>query len=1503
SAKIDHRSDLYSLGVLFYQLVCGKVPFEGDSLAEIALAHIRTPLISPKQFVPDLPEVLNTVISKLLKKNPKDRFNSSQEVSKILDTFLKDGKVENLETFGDFLLTPGFVGRRKEFIVLNKIFSETTNKLKTILISGEQGVGKTKLWKEFRLGLPQNTTLVFETKCRQNSNTFESLQIILTKALEQIENLSSKEQAEKIGRFGRDLSKILPQLESKLFYKHLPELQTLEGSDSELRLFEAYTTFLQNIHKENQTLVFFFDDLQWLNEQSLKFLGYLSRSLSGSSVLLIGTIRAGETEKIKSEIEDSEILSLDNFNLEEVREFLTKMFGKTDPVNTRFCEEILKRTGGNVLFVQELLYHLLETKKLNKKEGDWDLGEESFSELKLPKSIQSVVGERLNFLPRDLVKLLELGSLLGKYFNSEIVSGIVSQDESKIDSKLTSSTLEGILEKAESDVFEFVNDSFRESLSNSIKPTIKKSLHKKIATYLEKNFDELEVLEELANHYFEANAKKKALVFCLKLGDKAFENKVFQSASKHYQKVINLIDDLKQAKSNFEIYKKYAQTLASTNEVDKSVEFYKKASELIRNDDEKKVEILIGLGRVKISAAKMDEAESHLIKSLEICEKNNFFNQKVDALSDLGEIEFQKGNFDKTAEYANQIIEISEKEDLKKLVGTSYALLGNVAGLKGYFEESIELHKKDLEVQNLYGSKVRIFWAKASLANCYTRFYEFENSKPILEECLILSKEIGFPKGISFAFGSLGTGFYSNGEFEKAVEYLKNAAEISLKVKDKNGYTSARIQTAITYHKLGEFEKSEELFLEQLKVTKESGKEDLTLSILLSGFIDMLTDAKKYEFLLEIAEEAIPLLTRMKSYFYLLNVYFYKANALFELGKFNLSESTFEEASKYFDQKINIVNAKLRLKILKLKLDFELHNKEKAINDLIEMRTDDSITKNLFQWAVDFELCLLYSKNNETLFLDKKLDFSKLKNQTLNILRKKYEMKPEFFNKNKLEVLQSLQFRSTEIYPELINSLINWMNPETVFEELLKFLQKETNANSCQIILQNKNRFETCAVSQNLKSDEIEFSKSVLQKAIDSEMPTLLKNVLEIPELKENQSVIGKIFLSVIAVPLKVENKIIGALYLDRTKVEKGFFSNIDLEKVNTIANLLSPVLQKQNEAVKRKIDSEIQNLGIFIGRSKKMEEVYSEIENASKVNFTVYIHGETGTGKELVAKSLHKLSSRRKNPFVAVNCSAIPKDLAESELFGHEKGAFSGATATKEGKFELANNGTLFLDEVAELSLEVQSKLLRVLQEKEIWRVGGKGSRKIDVRIVVATHKNLSEEVEKGNFREDLFHRLDVLKIEIPPLRDRKEDIPLLAYHFLEKYENEIDKKVYGFSKDALDILSQNEFKGNVRELENVILKALVKFEGNRELRANDFSFGKKLKPQIDISGISLDSLIKSILPFLEGKNFDEKLSTLEKEILEETLFKNKGNKRKTSRDLNISRNRLERLVSKYNL
>jgi len=390
---------------------------------------------------------------------------------------------------------------------------------------------------------------------------------------------------------------------------------------------------------------------------------------------------------------------------------------------------------------------------------------------------------------------------------------------------------------------------------------------------------------------------------------------------------------------------------------------------------------------------------------------------------------------------------------------------------------------------------------------------------------------------------------------------------------------------------------------------------------------------------------------------------------------------------------------------------------------------------------------------------------------------------------------------------------------------------------------------------------------------LDLKMPGL-NGIETLKKIRENDLNLPVIMMSAYgSIPEAVEAMKLGALdYLIKP---------FDIEELKIIIKRAIKQYELEVENIYYREEEEKRfNFDEIIGKSNSINKVLEMVKNVSPTIATVLITGESGTGKELIARAIHKNSLRKNGPFVVVNCVAFSPNLLESELFGHEKGSFTGAIAKRIGRFEMANGGTIFLDEIGEMDLAIQTKLLRVLQEREFERVGSSRSIKVDVRILSATNKDLKKEVEEKKFREDLFYRLNVFNVDVPPLRERKEDIPLIVGHLIGKYNKILNKKVKKVSAKAMELLLDYNYPGNIRELENIIERSMI---------------------------MAKDEIVdEKYFNFINKESYIEKKGTLkevEKELIIKYLIQNKGNRTKTAEILGISRRSLQNKIKEYQI
>ncbi len=469
---------------------------------------------------------------------------------------------------------------------------------------------------------------------------------------------------------------------------------------------------------------------------------------------------------------------------------------------------------------------------------------------------------------------------------------------------------------------------------------------------------------------------------------------------------------------------------------------------------------------------------------------------------------------------------------------------------------------------------------------------------------------------------------------------------------------------------------------------------------------------------------------------------------------------------------------------------------------------------------------------------------------------------------------------------ELSDTILETEDFNTLLNNLLDMLLSLTRAERGYILI-FQNREVVAASARNMNQENIgnplkQVSDSILEKAISTKRPVIVSDAFNDQLFSTSESVINLKLSSVLCAPLKSGTHLIGLIYLGNNQISN-LFNHESLETLTIFAAMTSLIVQNAFLLNKLNIDSSINKgemrFGGIIGSSSKMRDVFRKIEKVAPTDISVLIQGETGTGKELVAKEIHERSDRSKKNFITINCAAIPENLMESEFFGHKKGSFTGAVTDQKGKFEMADGGTIFLDEIGEMPLNLQAKLLRVLQERMITPIGSSNPIYVNVRIIAATNKDLEFEVQRGTFREDLLYRLNVIQISLPPLREREDDIEILGKFFLSKFSIEYQRKVVGFTPVALDLMKQYEWPGNIRELENRIKKGVVLSD----------------KIHITPTELGIEHADKnSILPLSIAKQ------NFQKEYIIKALKRNSWNKSKTAQELGIDARTIFRYLEK---
>jgi transcriptional regulator with GAF, ATPase, and Fis domain len=465
----------------------------------------------------------------------------------------------------------------------------------------------------------------------------------------------------------------------------------------------------------------------------------------------------------------------------------------------------------------------------------------------------------------------------------------------------------------------------------------------------------------------------------------------------------------------------------------------------------------------------------------------------------------------------------------------------------------------------------------------------------------------------------------------------------------------------------------------------------------------------------------------------------------------------------------------------------------------------------------------------------------------------------------------------TKLY-EFSDQLMHVRDLGELLDKLMDAVIEITNADKGFLILAEGETLDI-KVARNLNRENIadaisQLSDSIIAKVFKTRKPVIISDAMHDDEFAAAKSVMHLKVSSVICVPLLDRGRILGLIYVGNDSI-RDLFQNQTLRVLTVFASqaalivanaLLLDELRVDNKRLHDRLEQ--YRFGEIVGTSPPMQSVFRKVEKIAPTDISVLITGETGTGKELIAREVHNRSPRAGKPFITINCGAIPENLLESELFGHVKGAFTGAVANKQGKFQAADGGTLFLDEIGEMPIELQVKILRALQERVVFRVGDTRAETCDIRILAATNRDLEKEIANGRFREDLYYRLNVVNVELPPLRVRGDDVLVIARYLLSRYAREYDAKVKGFSPNAAVSIRKHNWPGNIRELENRIKKAIVLCEST------------VIGP--DDLGLTGDTL-PQILTLAEAKD------KFQRDYINEVLALNNGNRTKTARDLGV--------------
>ncbi|MEO0114663.1 MAG: sigma 54-interacting transcriptional regulator [candidate division WOR-3 bacterium] len=823
-------------------------------------------------------------------------------------------------------------------------------------------------------------------------------------------------------------------------------------------------------------------------------------------------------------------------------------------------------------------------------------------------------------------------------------------------------------------------------------------------------------------------------------------------------------------------------------------------------------------------------------------------------------------------------------------------LLADIYRRENKFFESIKLAQESLKVSQATGNKK--MEAAASLILGVTLWHkgEFNKANQYLEIALKLYHELNDQNGIAKAYNNLSLAYWEIGELHKALQYQELCLELEKQLKNSKAIGISYLNLGLIYEDLGDWEKANECFFRAL-AEKERIQDKPGIVLCYNNIGEIYLRRRKFDKAMKFFKEALRFADETNS---IQN----KAEVLGNIGYLYFLTDNPHSAITFYNQ------------------DFDISSK---LNDKVELA---ETYRRFAETIISTESRRCHS------FLQKALRLARLANSrkelgnTKRVFGKFYaqignHIEAETCFKDSIEILKSISknYELAETYRDYGKYLIE----KGAKQSGINYLKESAEIYKQLDIPYELEKVESLLIQlEGIKEKGLSLLKRIttlsgIPATIDEFLPNCLKLFQEILNFQDGAFfvfgqrpiLIGNINPdeiinlsketniqcnpSNVLIPLKTETGNAGILFFRWSKENRGALEPIYWE---IIANILSLQLDKlkllsiaESQPFKKPLFKGV------VGETEAMKKVLTIIEKVAPTNVSVLIRGESGTGKELVARTIHEMSNRAEKPFITINCSAIPETLLESELFGIEQGTATGVFGRK-GKLELANNGTVFLDEIGDMSFSLQAKLLRVIQEKNFERVGGRKSINVNIRFIAATNKDLEKEIAKGNFRDDLYHRLNVISIFLPPLRERKQDIPLFIEYFLEKFAHEFNKPIKGVTKEVLASFLAYSWPGNIREMENTLERAVI-------LSKNNLIGLEDLPPQFKAVSTTPLPITNSTgkLKEIRSKAKEERLIPLERDFIIKTLIEHNYNISKTAQMLGISRIHLYRLLKKYQI
>ena len=1552
--KVDQRSDLYSLGVTLYEIATGTKPFSTENPVEVLKQHLHKTPENPTNIRKEIPLQLSEIILKLLKKNPSGRYSSALEVVQdLLELAPVTIPIPKLQASTQ-IWGGGFVGRKAELKLLRQTFeaSRSQQNFHFALINGEHGVGKTRLLQEFSTQIQLDGGKVFSLNSLDTKGIPYGLiaELIRQIGVSAPSGINLSEDEETIWRY------ILTHGKSR----NIPEIfrDKAQIFDVFVRLLAKFSKAIQQNQGDEAALPLLavLDDFQEVSESIRQFIRYLIFNGSSIEMFFVGLV-SGDVLRLKDFYEKFQSektfhqINLKSFNHVDYQTFLEQKITKVKNFDQLF-NDLYEQTSGNPLFSEHLLQYLIDKEILVREDGFW-VWKGMEAGVGIPDAMSDLLNSRWEKLSLPAQSILQALALNKEAVPFGLIQSFFEKENESFWESVNSLLTTGIVVREvlnEKALFRLAQQSWIDFIEKITPPAQAKSIHERWISVIETQSDGMlnEWAVRLTHHALASQNNEKAKQYLPVAAEYARSMFDIPQAIYFYSEYLKILSDneneirvdaLEKLAALFELSGEFEKSLDIIQNLLKHADRFQVSKENLWDLKFRKVDILQKLGKINdVFQFLVDQQETWKSLPPELNGRGHY---------ELGWIYRLKGEFEKAHQHYNFALNLFQMSNSVVNLGFTFNRIGVTYLIEDKLDQAEDAFLKGLEIFDrithlrglahvhnnlgiLFRRKGDIKLAKKHYQNCLkirrttkdisylpqilnnlanVQYYEgnWKDAFDAYKEVLQISQGLGLEETTANVLDNIGMLSLYFGKIDDALSCEKKSIQSDSRLGNLKDVATTMHGVGDIYDAVENYNRSHAYYYRSLRLLEKQKLEPDTAEVLMklgAHFIKVNQKEKALDYLIraedlsqiyhldeERAQVAIYILQWAIKYHDYQRGEYYR----------NFLENNLSALSDPLPRGIayrQLGDAWLK----KEQLTKALENYQKSLEIFVRLgavieqaRTHKAIAL-IYNMREDYEQAQVHLKKAVQL-----LEKIPARSERLRILNHLIEVQDHIIANLQQGMGSDNQITALQQTSLIVHSIFNL---ETMLHNIMNTVINLLKADRAAIIfLDRSGGGLEVKVSRGMEEatieDAIRLSQSIIDRVEKTGSSVLSRNTMGDDRFKSSKSVRNFRIFSLMCVPLKLEDHLIGTVYVDSRNPDR-IFSYRDLEFLENISDLAAVAISNSEyyEEIKRRKDSlekDVENLrevvkhtfqfNDMIGNSKPMQEIFQVVSKILNKNVDILIRGESGTGKEKLAGVIHFNSNRKDKPFITVNCAAIPPTLLESELFGIEKRVATGVDKHL-GKFEQANGGTIFLDEIGDMSMDTQAKILRVIQEREFQRIGGVNTIKVDVRIIAATNKNLEKAIQNNTFRQDLYYRLNVLPIVIPPLRERKEDIPLLIEHFVKKYGNSGD--VEKITDAAMKALIDYNWPGNVRELENVIHRMMI-FAENGKIAVSDLPIE-----------IRTNNTIQEVVNSGKGKNA---IKDYEKTLLLESLKQNKWNISKTAKTLGVHRNTLHRKLKVYKI